>query len=360
MITFKRFFITIAMVTALQTAWAQKVMLHLADNQVAEISTTRLDSITFAAEGDSLMSSSVLNNSIFIGRGQKILLAGASFANSDNGWDKILQDITGIEVINNAIGGTHINSYTTARLLNANSALPHGSLFLRDGKDIFDDIGAVIIMYTHNYNVLLDEEAYMTRTPSWYKDNYKNSNGTAINKQSGEVIDYASAWDYLIKQLKEWNPDIQILICSHWLPSRTIYNASSRMLALRHDVSYCPLDVELGFTPEELVRIATGIDGRPEPTEGNYNRSVLHSQFVAVDASGNPIGKTERIDGKVWGWHPAIVNESIDYGCGTMIDRDGKTVYVPWIQKAIASTVAKSIIAVASRNSNSNSQKSHP
>jgi len=357
MITFKRCFITIAMVAALQTAWAQKVMLHLPDNQVAEISLARLDSITFAADGDSLMSSSVLNNSIFTGRGQKILLTGASFASSNNGWDKILQDITGIEVINKAIEGTHINSYTTARLLNANSAQPHGSLFMKDGKDIFDDIGAVIIMYTHNYNVLLDEEAYMRRTPSWYKENYTNNNGTAVNKQSGEVIDYASAWDYFIKQLKEWNSDIQILICSHWLPSRTTYNESSRMLALRHDVAYCALDKMLGFTADEFVRTITGIDGRTEPTEDNYNRSVLHSQFVAVTALGIPIGKTERIGGITWGWHPTTVNDSINYGCGTMTSRDGKTVYVPWIQKAIASTVAKSIIMTDKRDKDGNSRK---
>jgi hypothetical protein len=129
------------------------------------------------------------------------------------------------------------------------------------------------------------------------------------------------------------------------------------MLALRHDVSYCPLDVELGFTADEFVRTITGIDGRTEPTEDNYNRSVLHSQFVAVTDLGIPIGKTERIDGKVWGWHPAIVNDSIDYGCGTMIDRDGKTVYVPWIQKAIASTIAKSIIMTDKRDKDGNSRK---
>lgn len=345
------------MVATLQTAWAQQVMLHLADNQVAEISMARLDNITFAAEGDSLMSSSVLNNYIFLQQGQKILLTGASFASANNGWDKILQDITGIEVINKAVGGTRLNNYAVARLLNANSAQPHGSLFMKDGKDIFDDIGAVIIMYTHNDDVLLGEEAYKTRTTSWYKDNYVNSNGTAINKQDGEVIDPASAWDYFIKQLKEWNPDIQILICSHWLPSRTTYNESSRMLALRHNVAYCALDKKLGFTADEFVHTITGIDGRTEPTEDNYNRSVLHSQFVGVNALGNPIGKTERIGGITWGWHPTTVNDSINYGCGTMTSRDGKTVYVPWIQKAIASTIAKSIIKTAQRDKDGNSRK---
>ncbi len=348
MITFKRYFITIAMVATLQTAWAQQVMLHLADNQVAEISMARLDSITFAAEGDSLMSSSVLNNYIFLQQGQKILLTGASFAAPNNGWDKLMQDMTGIEVITKAQGSTNIMTNVAARILDANSAKPHGSLFISSNRDVFDEVGAVIIFHSHNYDVLLPEKDYQSRSVAWYKSHKEEAAGE--NQHAG-------AFDYVIKQLKEWNPNIQILICSHWLPSRTTYNESSRMLALRHNVAYCALDKKLGFTADEFVRTITGIDGRTEPTEDNYNRSVLHSQFVAVTALGNPIGKTERIGGITWGWHPTTVNDSINYGCGTMTSRDGKTVYVPWIQKAIASTIAKSIIMTDKRDKDGNSRK---
>jgi len=348
MITHKRCFITIVMVVALQTAWAQRIILHLADNQVAEISAASLDSITFAAEGDSQMQAPALNNSIFIGKGQKILLTGASFAGPNNGWDKLLQDMTGIEVVTKAQGGTTIMTNVAAKMLDADNRKVHGNLFWAAHRDVFDEVAAVIIFHSHNYNVLLGEEEYKSRTVAWYKEHPTEATG---DKK------YAGAFDYVIKQLREWNPDIQILICSHWLPSRTTYNESSRMLALRHDVSYCALDKKLGFTAEELVHATTSIDGRTEPTEDNYNRSVLHSQFVGFDASGNPIGKTERIGGIIWGWHPMTVSDSIDYGCGTMTDRDGKTVYVPWIQKAIASAVSSTLIATASRKRNTHSRK---
>lgn len=336
MITHKRCFIAIVLVAALQTAWAQKMMLHMTDSMVAEIDVARLDSITFTSEDD-FDTIHVINKSVFIAKGQKILLTGASFAGPNNGWDKLLQDMTGIEVINMAQGGTTIMTNMAARMLNADDRKVHGSLFWANRRDVFDEVGTVIIFHSHNYNVLLEEKEYRNRTVAWYKEHPTEATG---DKK------YAGAFDYVIKQLKEWNPDIQILICSHWLPSRTTYNASSRELVFRHDIAYCPLDVELGFTPEELVRVAIGIDGRPEPIEGNYNRSVLHSQFVDYNNVNNPRGKTEQpvAGGIIWGWHPTTVSESINYGCGTMTNRDGKTVYVPWIQKAIASAVANSII----------------
>ena len=127
MISVRRCFITIMMAVALQTAWAQKVMLHLEGNQVAEISIASLDSITFESKGDFQMPA--LNNFIYISKGQKILLTGASFAGPNNGWDKLLQDMTGIEVITKAQGGTTIMTNVAAQMLDASDRKLHGNLF---------------------------------------------------------------------------------------------------------------------------------------------------------------------------------------------------------------------------------------
>jgi len=333
------------------------------------ISTIDLSSLISEGGQSSVATASIeLANKVFVPDGKKIILFGASFAGPNNGWDKILQDITGIEVINNAVGGTKINSYTVARLLNANQAQPHGSLFMVNNRDVFDDIGAVVIMYTHNNDVLLNEVDYKTRTVAWYKSNYINQNGSAVSIQTGEEIDFASAWDFVIKQLKEWceerstvqdtitvnnntasrqndlvNNQLQILILSHWLPSRSVYNESSRKLAKRHGVAYCPLDTELGFTKEDMIHATIQYDGNSGvPKEGDYNRSVIHSEFVNVSGT-RPVGRTETIDNIIWGWHPQTISSSIDYGYGKIEARDGSKKYVPWIQLAIAAAVCRSV-----------------
>lgn len=295
---------------------------------------------------------------VFIPKGKKIMVLGASFASTSNGWDKILQDTTGIEVINKAVGSTNLSSHVVPRLLDASISQPHGSLFMKDNKDIFDDIGAVIIMYTHNQDILLSEAEYKSRDAKWYRDNYSQ-------QVSGDI---KSSWDYVIKQLKEWSGEhhnitdnitvdgiiasrendivdnqLQILICSHWLPSRAIYNESSRKLAERHGLAYCPLDKELGFTKDDKVHGTFQTDQNGHvATEGYYNRSVLHSEFVNVATSGNenvPIGRTERIDGIIWGWHPQQISESLNYGYGKVTTRDGTEMYVPWIQQALSQAI---------------------
>lgn len=332
---------------------------------------------TTTAESATIQSDAIeLARHIFVPEGKKIILFGASFAGPNNGWDKILQDMTGIEVINKAVGSTKINSYTVARLLNANQAQPHGSLFMVNDRDVFDDIGAVIIMYTHNNDVLLNEDAYETRTPAWYRSHYEiGQQGNAVSMQNGEEIDFPSAWDYVIKQLKEWSEEhstvqdtitadgvtayrnndivdnqIQILILSHWLPSRSIYNESSRKLAKRHGVAYCPLDTELGFNEDDMIHDTIQYDGNSGvPKEGDYNRSVIHSEFVNVSGT-RPVGRTETISGIIWGWHPQTISSSIDYGYGKMESRDGSKKYVPWIQLAIAAAVRNCVESKTASN----------
>ena len=209
----------------------------------------------------------------------------------------------------------------------------------------------MVIKNVHNKNVLLDKALYEQRDTAWYKTN---------GIPSG---DYASGFDYVLKQYKEWcnatasvtetSQDVtresiygthpcQILIVSHWLPSRALYNATSRQLASRFNVSYCPIDTNVGISAKDMVYCKESTDAQPTPTLGYYNPSVLLAQFVNV-ASGNPIGKTEVIDGVTWGWHPLLLSSTRNYGYGTIVNRQGVTQYVPYIARLIANIVVDCI-----------------
>ena len=293
----------------------------------------------------------LMGKTIVVPQNKKIMLVGASFTIAGNGWDKLVQDSLGVEIINKAVGGSNIVNNVAALMLDANANQPHGSLFMVNGVDVFDDVGALIIHHVHNQNVLLDEDKYLERDVNYYKTN---------GVQAG---DYASGFDYVLKQYKEWcnattsveetiqdvtrdtiygTHPCQILLVSHWLPSRALYNATSRALANRFKIAYCPLDTNVGISSKDKVYCVESTDAAPTPSEGWFNPSVLHSQFVNVSGN-NPIGKTEVIDGITWGWHPLLLSSTRNYGYGTVVNRMGVTQYVPFIQRLIASIVEKSI-----------------
>jgi hypothetical protein len=326
---------------------------------------------------------------VFVPKGKRILVCGASFASENNGWTKLVQDMTGITVANKAAGGSTIVGNIVARLMDANNTMPHGSLFYESGRDAFSDYGAIIIQHTQNQNVLLDEAQYAVRDVQWYKDHYTVSNSSAateagrladsfrtVTDGSGLEMDYASAWDYVIKQLKDWcdeaktgqqiiekgktnamtitrtfpKQQIEILVCSHWTPARKKYNDSSRKLAERHGLGYCAMDKALGFSDNDRVTAVVSYDDNGNPVEASCNKSVLHSQFVSVSVNGGgikiPTGKAERLNGEYWGWHPITVRPTSEggnsFGYGTMTNRD-ELCYVPWIQLAFASCVSMCI-----------------
>lgn len=297
---------------------------------------------------------------VFVPEGKKILLVGASFAEEANGWDKLVQDITGIEVVNKAHGGYFIANNVATDMIDADSSKPHGSLFWDGSRDTFYDYGAIIIFHSHNYDVLLNENDYKARDVQYYKAHPSLVNGSKSNAAS-----YPPAFDYVLKQLKEWSREYdtatesvssnyvektrtkntpQILLCSHWHPGRKTYNESSRKLAERFGIAYCALDEFLGFTADDSIHDTLPVDGISAGTkaEGDYNRSVLHAQVTSVQ-NGKWFGRTEVIDDIVWGWHPQRLSNSIDYGYGTIVTRNGNTSYIPWVQRAIGVCVARCI-----------------
>ena len=325
------------------------------------ISTIDLSSLISEGGQSSVATASIeLANKVFVPSGKKILVVGASFAEDANGWDKLVQDITGIEVVNEARGALFIANNVAQRMIDANSSQPHGSLFFNNGRDTFYDYGAIIIFHSHNYDVLLNENDYKARDVQYYKAHPSLVNGSKSNAAS-----YPPAFDYVLKQLKEWSCEYdsttetisqtymqknrtkntpQILLCSHWHPGRRAFNESSRKLAERFGIAYCALDEHLGFTADDKVHAELQVDGIDPGTtrEGDYNRSVLHAQITGLH-EGKLFGRTDVIDDIVWGWHPQRLSNSIDYGYGTIVTRNGNTSYIPWVQRAIGVCVARCI-----------------
>lgn len=301
-----------------------------------------------------------LAKTVFVPHGKKIMLCGGWFSAEANGWDKLLEDMTGVEVVNKSYEGGSIRNVIISRILDASASKPHGSLFWSSSekRDTFYDYGAIIICCNSDKDVLLDEAVYKSRSLESYKED------TSWNNES----DYASCWDFVIKQLKAWGSDsqtaelkttynggtytytdecaknqVQILVCSHWNPGLKTFNDTSRKLAVRHNVAYCELDNELGFSEgDEVFATLLTDQNKTTPKEGWYNRSVLHSQFVYI-SNGAPGAKTIKKDNKTWGLNVLRASSTIDFGYGKITKRNGDEVYLPWIQLAIATAVAKCI-----------------
>lgn len=283
-------------------------------------------------------------------KGKRNLLVGASFASPLNGWFELACNKLDLVCTNKAIGGQTIFNNVAQRMLDANESQPHGSLFMVEGVDIFKDVEVFTLMMTHNYNVFLDEVLFKQYDLDYYKANGVGSN-------------HAMAWDYIIKQYKQWcaeytisnsisaggstYPDVagtkecNIFICSHWLPSRTTFNDSSKKLAKRFNLVYCDFANNIGISNTDTIYTTTNTDAQPIPTLDHYNPSVLHAQFSEANST-RAIGKTEIIDGVTWGWHPQQRSKTFDFGNGKDVD----DYYYPNIQYMLSGIYKKHIEVV--------------
>ena len=281
-----------------------------------------------------------LGDVISVGKGNSVLLVGASFASATNGWFELACSKLGINGVNRAVGGQRITDNVAARMMDASETMPHGSLFFVDGVDVFDKIDAFVMMLTHNDDVYLDEESYNANTLEYYKEK------GALNLTPKE------AFDFCIKQYKQWcaeytisqyrtsgenaihdilgNKECQILICSNWHKGRDTYNSSSRKLARRYNLPYCAFDLNLSIG-EQLIEATVNTDLNQTPTKGLYHKSVLYAHYDSF-YNGKWAGKTEVIGGVTYGWHPQTKSATFDYG--TPKEEDGY--YYPKIQRMLA------------------------
>lgn len=200
-----------------------------------------------------------------------ILLTGASFASSHNGWFEIGCRHLNARAINRAVGGEAI----------ANTANRMADSTLYSFEE-FDDLDALVIMQVHDRNVF-DESQLLTD----YKD----------YPIPFDRLNYAMAFDYVIKRYisecyelrnnpkskyygsKNGKPAV-IILSTHWHDSRVTYNTTIRSLAGKWGLPLIEFDKYIGFSKNNLY-----------PVTGEQP-SLLH----AYDA--------ETIDGIKYGKHP--------------------------------------------------------
>lgn len=200
-----------------------------------------------------------------------ILLTGASFASSHNGWFEIGCRHLNANAINRAVGGEAI--------INTANRMVEGSLY---SFEELENMDAFVIMQVHNRDVF-DESQLMTD----YKDYtlpFDRSN-------------YARAFDYVIKRyisecykLKD-NPESKyygtkagkppvIILCTDWHDARITYNTAIRKLAVKWGLPLVEFDKYIGFSKNN-----------PHPVTGEQQSLLYAKDF-------------QTIEGTKYGWHP--------------------------------------------------------
>jgi hypothetical protein len=200
-----------------------------------------------------------------------ILLTGASFASSNNGWFELGCKELDATPLNKAVPGTAIAD--AANLMATQKLYSHEEL---------EEVDALVIMHVHDEDVA--SEAGLRKTFEDYPIPFDRSN-------------YAAAYDYVIKRYisecynlkfgknsKYYNTPsgkpVIIVLCTHWHDVRTIFNPAIRRLGEKWGFPVVEFDKYIGFSKNS-----------PHPvTGGQY--SILYSR------------NNETIDGIEYGWHP--------------------------------------------------------
>jgi hypothetical protein len=215
----------------------------------------------------------ILNINAQTGENKKytILLTGASFASSNNGWFELGCKHLDANPINKAVSGEAI--------ANAANQMIKGEMYT---KEELENIDAFVIMHVHDKNVA---------AVTGLKENYQDY-PTPFDRSN-----YAAAYDYVIKRYitecynlkfdkdsKYYNtpsgkPAI-IVFCTHWHDARTVYNPAIRTLAARWGFPLVEFDRNIGFSKDHLHPV----------TGKQYSLVYSHDK--------------ETITGEEFGWHP--------------------------------------------------------
>ncbi len=206
-----------------------------------------------------------------------VLLSGASFATSANGWFELGCEKLDATPLNRAIGGEAI-AHTANRMID-------GTLYSREELEVID---AFVIMQVHNRDVF--DESGLKKSYKEYTTPFDKSN-------------YAAAFDYVIKQYltdcynlkfdpksrfygKPYGKPAVIVLCTDWHDARQTYNTSVRKLAAKWGFPVVEFDSYIGFSKNQV-----------NPVTGEQT-SLIYST------------DTQKIDGVLYGWHPARGKES--------------------------------------------------
>ena len=219
---------------------------------------------------------------IFIPQNGTLLLCGASFASTGNGWFENGCEELGVTPINKAEDGTSIMTMA--------NKLAEGTLW---SQAEFEELDALVIMHVHNYNVydggILEDNF----------NNYVLPFDTTITTNEN----YSRAYDYVIKKYRELcynakdNPSskwygsshgkpCQIVLCTHWHDARVTFNSSIRKLAKKWGLPLVTFDENIGFT-------------KVSPYSDGTQISVWYAHANMPES----YMWTEVIDGVEYGWH---------------------------------------------------------
>ena len=185
-----------------------------------------------------------------------ILLTGASFASSNNGWFELGCKYLDATPINRAIGGQAIADGT--------NMMVEGKLYT---KEELESIDALVIMHVHDKNVA--DTVGLKKYYTDYKVPFDRSN-------------YAAAYDYMIKRYYNTSAGkpVVIVLSTHWHDVRVTYNQAVRRLGEKWGFPVIEFDKYIGFSKGSL-----------HPVTGKQY-SILYSH------------NNEIIDGEEFGWHP--------------------------------------------------------
>lgn len=201
----------------------------------------------------------------------RVLLTGASFASSENGWFELgCRELNGLP-INRAVGGEAIAN-TANRMID-------GSLY---SFEEFDGLDAFVIMQVHDQDVF--DETQLLDDFRDYRVPFDRSN-------------YAAAFDYVIKRYindcyelrnnpksryygSKLGKPANIVLSTHWHDGRVTYNSSVRRLAEKWGLPLIEFDKNVGFSKNSLHPVT----------------KAQHSLLFATDI--------QSINGVQYGFHP--------------------------------------------------------
>ncbi|MBQ2024267.1 MAG: DUF5040 domain-containing protein [Alistipes sp.] len=216
-------------------------------------------------------------NSCFTPPKRDLCIAGASFAYPENGWLEIACQQIGCSGINKAVSGSNI--IDVAMLMSESKFFAPGEM------ERFDTF---VIMHTHNFDVCRN-------VTEGYEINKNMSRSNAFDYVIRHYIELCRSLEF--EPTSRWygiegGKRVDIILCTHWHDARTKYNQSVRRLAERWKgyVTLCEFDANIGFTMDDY-----------DPVTGQH----ISMLYAHEDAN-----KSEKIDGKIYGWHPKRGRES--------------------------------------------------
>lgn len=200
-----------------------------------------------------------------------ILITGASFASSNNGWFELGCKELDAKPINRAIGGEAI--------ADAANKMAAGKLY---SSEELEEIDAFVIMHVHDEDIAGRvglKKAYQDYPLPFDRSNYAAAYDYVIKRYISECYNLKFNKDSKYYGTPSGKPAI-IILSTHWHDARTIYNPAIRVLGARWGFPVIEFDKYIGFSKNTL-------------------HPVTEKQYSILYAHNNEI-----VDGVEYGWHP--------------------------------------------------------